>query len=152
MIDVLKQQIEADEGRVNAVYLDTHQLKTAGVGHLLVEGKDPEYEWPVGAPVTHERVEEWFDQDIQVTLNECKWLINDFEQLPEEVQLIVANMMFNLGRPRLSKFVKFLTALDKREWETCAVEMADSKWHRQLQNRSGRLIERMLKIAKSGSE
>lgn len=152
MIDVLKQQIEADEGRVNAVYLDTHQLKTAGVGHLLVEGKDPEYEWPVGAPVTHERVEEWFDADIKTTLSECCWLIDDFEQLPEEVQLIVANMMFNLGRPRLSLFVKFLAALDKRDWEICAREMADSRWHRQVQNRSGRLIERMLNVGKSGDK
>lgn len=152
MIEVLKQQIEADEGRVNAVYLDTHQLKTAGVGHLLVEGKDPEYEWPVGAAVTHERVEEWFDEDIKVTLNECRCLIDDFEQLPEEVQLIIANMMYNLGRPRLSKFVKFLAAVDRRDWTDCALEMADSKWHRQLQNRSGRLIERMLNIAKSGNK
>jgi len=152
MIEVLKQQIEADEGRVNAVYLDTHQLKTAGVGHLLVEGKDPEYEWQVGAPVAHEGVEEWFDEDIKVTLNECCWLNDDFEQLPEEVQLIVANMMYNLGRPWLSKFVKFLAAVDTRDWEICAREMADSRWHRQVQNRSGRLIQRMLHVAKSGDK
>lgn len=152
MIEKLKQQIEADEGRVHCVYLDTHQLKTAGVGHLLVEGKDPEYDWPVGAPVTYERVAEWFEEDIKATLNECCWLIDDFEQLPEEVQLIIANMMYNLGRPRLSKFIKFLAAVDRRDWTACAREMADSKWHRQVQNRSGRLIERMLDVAKSGDK
>ena len=79
-------------------------------------------------------------------MNDCRWVIDDFEQLPEEVQLICCNMMFNLGRPRFSGFKKFIAVIHVRDWKTAAKEMADSKWHRQVQNRSGRLITRMLVV------
>ena len=45
-----------------------------------------------------------FDRDVQSVLRDCKLLYKDFDELPEEVQQIVANMMFNMGYGRLSKF------------------------------------------------
>ena len=45
-----------------------------------------------------------FNQDVEIVLSDCKILYPDFDELPEEVQQIIANMMFNMGRPRLSKF------------------------------------------------
>ena len=105
-IDELRQEIERDEGRVNAVYLDHLSLPTIGIGHLVVES-DPEYGLPVGTRIDDERVNELFEQDIQVTISECEKLFSNFNDLPDEVQKICANMMFNLGRPRFSKFKKF---------------------------------------------
>ena len=69
-IDELRQEIERDEGRVNAVYLDHLSLPTIGIGHLVVES-DPEYGLPVGTRIDDERVNELFEQDIQVTRSEC---------------------------------------------------------------------------------
>jgi lysozyme len=63
------------------------------------------------------------------------------------VQKIIANMMFNLGRPRLSKFRKFLAAIEAEDWATAADEMGDSLWARQLPKRSGRLIDRMRAVS-----
>ena len=146
MIEQLKEEIEADEGRVTAIYNDHLGYKTAGVGHLLRDGIDPEYEWPIGAPVSQERVNEWFDEDIKNVINETRWHFDDWDGLPEEVQLICCNMMFNLGGPRFSGFKKFIAAVDRHDWPDAALEMKDSKWHRQVQNRSSRLIERMLAI------
>tara|TARA_R100000353_G_scaffold55700_2_gene44370 strand:+ start:400 stop:669 length:270 start_codon:yes stop_codon:yes gene_type:complete len=87
-----------------------------------------------------------FDKDIEVTIDECKHLYNDFDDLPEDVQHIIANMMFNMGRPRLSRFHKMKRAIDNRDWFEAAYEMTDSKWARQLPNRSHRLIERMKNV------
>ena len=95
-IDELRQEIQNDEGRVNSVYLDHLNLPTVGIGHLIKES-DPEYGLPVGTVVDDERVNELFDQDIKVTLSECEQLYGNFNDLPEEVQKILANMMFNLG-------------------------------------------------------
>jgi lysozyme len=145
-IDKLREEIEADEGRVNAVYLDHLKLPTCGIGHLIKES-DPEYTLEVGTHIDDERINELFDQDISITLNECKSLYNNFERLPEEAQLILANMMFNMGKPRLSKFKKMNTAIAYEDYETASNEMMDSKWYRQVTNRADRLVQRMKNIA-----
>jgi len=144
-IDELRQEIQNDEGRVNSVYLDHLNLPTVGIGHLIKES-DPEHGLPVGTVVDDERVNELFDQDIKVTLSECEQLYGNFNDLPEEVQKILANMMFNLGRPRLSKFRKLCKAVADRNWQECAVQMEHSRWHKQVTNRANRLISRMKSV------
>ena len=144
-IDELRQEIQNDEGRVNSVYLDHLNLPTVGIGHLIKES-DPEHGLPVGTVIDDERVNELFDQDIKVTLSECEQLYGNFNDLPEEVQKILANMMFNLGRPRLSKFRKLCKAVADRDWQECAVQMEDSRWHKQVTNRANRLISRMKSV------
>ena len=53
-------------------------------------------------------------------------------------------MCFNLGRPRLSNFKKFLAALEEGDYEKAAVEMMDSRWASQVGDRAVRLRDRML--------
>jgi lysozyme len=76
-------------------------------------------------------------------LSECKLLYPDFEDLPEEVKQIIANMMFNMGRPRLSKFKGMKAGVDARDWNCAADEMVDSRWYRQVTKRADRLVQRM---------
>ena len=144
-IERLKEEIKADEGYKNEIYYDHLRLKTCGVGHLIKE-TDPEYGLEVGTFIDDERVNELFEQDLNVTLGECTLLYDDFYLLPEEAQLIIANMMFNLGRPRLSKFVKFKKAVDDRDWKEASNQMKDSKWYRQVTLRAERLCRRMASI------
>jgi lysozyme len=140
--DKLKRELEADEGCVYAVYLDHLDLPTFGIGHLIRKN-DPEYGLEVGAAVSSERVLEAFEEDIQVVLDDCENLYQDFGDLPEEVQLIIANMMFNLGYPRLSKFKGMKAGVDARDWQKAADEMVDSRWYKQVTNRAERLVQRM---------
>ena len=84
-----------------------------------------------------------FAQDIQITINDCEKLYDNFNDLPDEVQLIIANMMFNLGYPRMSKFKKMKLAVDNSDWKEAAIQMEDSLWFRQVTNRAKRLIDRM---------
>ena len=141
-IEQLREELKRDEGCVYSVYLDHLNLPTTGIGHLINEW-DEEYGKPVGTPVSEERVNELFDKDIQITIDECEQLFGNFQDLPEQVQQILANMMFNLGRPRLSKFRKLCKAVAERNWKECAIQMEDSKWHKQVTKRADRLISRM---------
>ena len=145
MIEDLKSEIKADEGCVNSVYLDHLNLKTLGVGHLVTEW-DEEYDQPVGTTVSDDRVNELFEKDINVTLEECRYLYDNFDNLPEEVQKIIGNMMFNLGRPRLSRFHKMKKAVLDKDWQEAANQMQDSKWYEQVTNRAERLCERMRNV------
>ena len=150
-IEKLKEEIKADEGVKLAdngnhlIYLDHLGYPTVGVGHLIQE-TDPEFGLEVGTEIEEERVNELFEQDLNTTIDECLLLYDDFYVLPEEAQLIIANMMFNLGRPRLSRFHKMKKAVDNRDWQEASNQMKDSKWYRQVTNRAERLCKRMASI------
>ena len=66
--------------------------------------------------------------------------------MPEEAQQIIANMMFNLGYPRLSKFKGMKRGVDSQDWNQAADEMVDSRWYRQVGARAERLEARMRAI------
>ena len=141
-LDQLRMELEYDEGCKYEIYLDHLGLPTFGIGHLVTED-DPEHGQELGTAVSEERVIEVFEKDVQVTIDECKKLYDDWFDLPEEAQLIIANMMFNMGRPRLSQFKGMKAGIDARDWNQAADEMIDSKWYRQVTNRAERLMERM---------
>ena len=101
-IERLREELKVDEGVKYEIYLDHLGLPTFGIGHLILNS-DPEYGQEVGTPVSEDRVNEAFASDINIVCDDCKSLYSDWEVLPEEVQLIIANMMFNMGYPRLSK-------------------------------------------------
>ena len=144
-IEKLREEIEYDEGNVKSIYLDHLHLPTFGIGHLVRES-DPEHGWEVGTPVSDDRCAEAFNEDIKTVVSDCYKLYPDFDDLPEEAKRIIANMMFNMGRPRLSKFKGMKRGVDARDWNAAAYEMVDSRWYRQVTNRAARLVERMRNI------
>ena len=144
-IEKLREQLEIDEGVVHEIYLDHLGYPTFGIGHLVRES-DPEHGANVGTKVDEARCIEAFNQDVESVIKDCKILYSDFDDLPEEVQQIVANMMFNMGRPRLSKFKGMKRGVDAKDWNAAADEMVDSAWYRQVTNRANRLVERMRNV------
>ena len=144
-INTLREELERDEGRVDSIYLDHLGYPTFGIGHLITDD-DPEYGSPVDTPVSDLRVVEVFEDDVQNVLTDCEKLYVQWEHLPEEVQLIVANMMFNMGYTRLSKFRGMKRGVDARDWNQAADEMVDSQWYNQVTNRADRLVVRMRSI------
>jgi|TARA_B110000285_G_scaffold149918_1_gene167350 lysozyme len=141
-INKLREQLEEDEGCVYEIYKDHLGYETFGVGHLVLE-TDPENGLEVGHPVSRKRVNTCFNEDIAGTIEDCERLYKDFFSLPEEVKLILCNMMYNLGYTRLSKFSKLKLAVNKGMWEKASLEMTDSKWYKQVPNRAERLVQRM---------
>ncbi len=138
----VQSQLAIDEGIVHAVYLDHLGYPTFGIGHLIKED-DPEYGLEVDTPVSEERVTEAFQADLDIAISECKALYDQWDDFPGEVQEILVNMMFNLGRTRLSKFKNMRKAIDNEDWATAAVEGRDSRWYRQVGNRAERLMGRL---------
>lgn len=145
-LDVLREQLTQDEGCKYEIYLDHLGLPTFGIGHLVTKS-DPEHDDDVGTPVSEERVIEAFDEDIKTTIQDCVNTFDDFYILPHEVQLVIANMMFNLGYPRFNKFAKMIKAIYAHDWEEAANQMVDSRWYHQVPNRAKRLEQRMRNAA-----
>jgi len=142
----LREDLETDEGVKYEIYLDHLGYPTFGIGHLVREA-DPEHGCEVGTSVSADRVAEAFEQDVKTVLSDCAKLYSDFDELPEEAQLVIANMMFNLGYPRLSAFKGMKAGVDARDWNRAADEMLDSRWAKQVPNRANRLVERIRALA-----
>ena len=139
----LQNELADDEGIKYELYLCSENHLTGGIGHLITEWDVDYYGKPIGYPVPNEQVNAWFEKDIDVTINDCKIIFEEFDSLPEEAQLVIANMCFQLGRPRLSKFKKFIAAVKEQDWERAADEMKDSRWYKQTTARAERLISRI---------
>ena len=138
----VQKQLMIDEGVKYTIYLDHLGYPTFGIGHLITE-KDPEYGQDVGTDINAKRVGEVFQSDLDITISECEALYEKWGDFPGEVQEILVNMMFNLGRTRLSKFKNMKKALDKADWATAATEGRDSRWYKQVTNRAERLMKRL---------
>ena len=91
-IEKLRKQLEIDEGIVHEIYLDHLGYPTFGIGHLVRES-DPEHGADVGTAINETRCIEVFNEDVETVIKDCKILYPDFDDLPEEVQQIVANKM-----------------------------------------------------------
>ena len=139
---LLREELENDEGVVDKIYLDHLGYPTFGIGHL-VRDTDPEYDLPVDTPVSESRIEEAFLQDMNSVVSDCTKMFMEFNEYPEDVQRIIANMMFNLGYTRLNLFNNFKAAIREENWKQAAVEGRDSKWYRQVTNRAERLMTRL---------
>lgn len=136
MTETLLEQIKLDltkhEGCKTEVYLCSEGIPTAGIGHALYADE----EMPVGTDVDMEQVLAWFKEDVDEAVADCCALFLNFASLPDQVQRVLVNMAFNLGRGRLSKFKKLITAVNEGNWQKAADEMVDSRWYNQVGNRS----------------
>ncbi len=150
-LEELKEHIKFEEGvKLNdngehILYNDSLGYKTLGIGHL-VKATDPENEMEVGTVVSQERVDECFEADLYVAINDMEKFTEDMN-VDENVKECVTHMVFQLGLPRLNKFKNFKQALLDGDIKTAQAEMKDSLWYRQTTNRADRLIEKLGKSA-----
>ena len=76
-------------------------------------------------------------------IDEAKKIFPNLDELPEEAQQVIVNMTFNMGRPRLSQFKKFIAGVNAGDWNKAAVEMMDSRWAKQVGRRADNLAKAM---------
>lgn len=66
-----------------------------------------------------------------------------FNKLDPVRQAVVLSMLFNLGNPRFSGFVKFAAALEAGDFELASQEMLSSRWADQVKGRATELAQMM---------
>lgn len=139
---IIKEDLIRHEGYIREIYLDSEGYETFGVGHLVTE-LDVEHTWPVGTPVTDERILAVFEEDFLDALEDAESLVDGLYNHSDAVIRVLVNMAFNLGRTRLRQFKNMLAAIEARDYKKAADEMEDSKWYRQVGRRSKELVNIM---------
>ena len=66
---------------------------------------------------------------------------NYYKDLPPEIQGVVIECCFQMGKKGLSKFKKAIAHMEKKEFKLASNEMLDSLWARQTPNRAKRLAQ-----------
>ena len=98
-MDEFTSDLRRHEGVVYAVYADPlHGVSrpSLGVGHLIRPG-EKYHGAAIGTPVPEAEVELYLGQDAREAVQNSERLFPGFRCMPSAAQLVLANMMFNLG-------------------------------------------------------
>ena len=140
-------QIKSDEGVKDVSYLDSKGLLTGGIGNLL-HNTPLAQKYPEGTKIPQQEIDAWFQEDVKTAVEDVNALFKG-TQLPPEIEGVLVNMAFQMGRNRLAGFKNMVNAVKKGDWNEMAKEMLDSEWARKdSPNRANRLHARVLQYAK----
>lgn len=131
MIETLEQMLERHEAYRDRPYDDaTGKTVRQGdtiIGHLTIGiGHNLE------KPIPREVLIHLLKLDIADATNDCLHAFPWFTELTETRKRAMIDLCFNLGLPRLQKFVKFLKAMSLGNYDTAANELMDSTWFKQV--------------------
>tara|TARA_Y100000996_G_scaffold383839_1_gene340122 strand:- start:11165 stop:11593 length:429 start_codon:yes stop_codon:yes gene_type:complete len=133
-------QIRFHEGVESKVYKDHLGIETIGVGRNL---KD--------RGLSEDEIDYLLTNDITIIENELDKAFPWWRDLDEVRQRALADLAFNMGIPRLHGFVKMLAGLQRRDYNTAAEELLDSKYAKQVGARSER-IAGMIRTGEDSSD
>ena len=141
------------EGMVLEVYQDTLGIDTIGIGRNLKDrgiSKEelahldiPNIETVYQHGITEADARYLAMNDIKIVEDELCRVHPCVENLDAVRQLILMDMAFNMGVPRLCKFKKMWNAIHEGNFEVAGFEMMDSKWARQVGGRAKKLSDAM---------
>ncbi len=127
----LADSLKRHEGVKQLPYTDSEGHLTIGVGHVLTE------------PLPMTVVEALLQADIDKAVRELDRAFPGWKAHSDVRQEVLAELLFNLGAPRLAGFVNFWKALQSRDYAQAAKELMDSRWAKQVGKRAETLAERM---------
>ena len=141
------------EGMVLTVYKDSLGIDTIGIGRNLkdrgISREELDYLDIPNMEVVYEHGISEADarylalNDITIVENELCSVHTCVENLDSVRQLVLMDMAFNMGVPRLCKFKLMWNAIHEQNWEAASREMLDSKWARQVGRRAKILSDAM---------
>ena len=147
------EELIKHEGLKLQVYQDTLGIDTIGIGRNLEDRgiSKEELDWMDYPSIDH--IYEWgiteadavylAQNDVQIVEEELLRAHPCVDRLDSVRQLIVMDMAFNMGVPRLCKFELMWNAIHEEKYDVAAKEMLDSRWANQVKSRAVKLANAM---------
>ena len=149
----LLEELVKHEGLRLQVYQDTLGIDTIGIGRNLKDRGISKEELDELDIPTIDHVYEYgiteadamllAENDVQIVEEELLRAHPCVEDLDAVRQLVLVDMAFNMGVPRLCKFKKMWNAVHEKQFDIAAKEMLDSRWATQVKSRSVKLANAM---------
>lgn len=125
MIEKLEVLLISHEGERLKPYRCSAGKLTIGVGRNIED-----------RGISHDEAMYLLSNDIQICIDELTRRLPWFAHAPETVQIVLIDMCFNLGAPRLMQFRRTLSFLEKGDYMAASSEMLDSSWAKQVGKRA----------------
>tara|TARA_R100001460_G_scaffold23984_1_gene48329 strand:- start:735 stop:1223 length:489 start_codon:yes stop_codon:yes gene_type:complete len=149
----LVEKLIQHEGLKLNVYKDTLGIDTIGIGRNLEDrgiSKEeldvmdiPNIETVYQFGITEVDAVYLAENDVQIVEEELVRAHPCVDRLDAVRQLVLVDMAFNMGVPRLCKFKKMWAAIHEDDFSTASREMLDSRWAVQVKGRSHKLAHAM---------
>ena len=149
----LLQELVKHEGLRLQVYQDTLGIDTIGIGRNLKDRGISKEELDELDIPTIDHIYEYgiteadamvlAENDVQIVEEELLRAHPCVEDLDAVRQLVLVDMAFNMGVPRLCKFKKMWNAVHEQKFDIASKEMLDSRWANQVKSRSVKLANAM---------
>lgn len=149
----LLDELIAHEGMVLTVYQDTLGIDTIGIGRNLQDrgiSKEeldhmdiPHIDLIYRDGITEADARYLAKNDVRIVEDELLRAHPCVDRLDAVRQLVLIDMAFNMGVPRLCKFKKMWAAIHDEDFIIAAKEMLDSRWANQVKSRSTKLAHAM---------
>jgi len=144
--DLQQEIIDHEGGVILKPYKDHLGYWTIGVGHLIKDSEKHKFK----DGITYETGLKLFLIDYSIAKRDMQTFLKPCGDIPEYARGIVEEvcleMAFQIGLPKLNKFVKFKQALADENWSEAIEQMKDSRWYNQTPNRARSLMEKMKKL------
>lgn len=149
----LIEKLIVHEGLRLQVYKDTLGIDTIGIGRNLEDRGISKEELDELDIPTIDHIYEYgiteadamalAENDVQIVEEELLRAHPCVDRLDSVRQLILVDMAFNMGVPRLCKFKKMWSAIHENKFDVAAKEMLDSRWANQVKSRATKLAHAM---------
>jgi lysozyme len=144
----LRDRVKSHEGCVLEPYDDSLGKLTVGIGHLVQAHERKRFQ--LGVKITQEEADELFDIDLNRAAAGADELIikniGDHDDLPQVIQEVLVEMVFQLGKTGVKQFRNMWASLKEKDWPMAAMHMKDSRWRKQTPNRCEHL-SKMVEMA-----
>lgn len=94
--------------------------------------------------IYQEEAEFLLRNDVTSVIYDLSIIFPDWNKLPMNVRLVLADMRFNLGSGGFRQFRRMIAAVKERDWSAAARSMRESKWYGQVKGRAVYLEKLML--------
>jgi len=145
--------IEHWEGRRNQAYTDTMGHPTVGVGFNLdaagaqaaIAALGLNYNQVVAGTqlLTDDQIDTLLGQTVNQAVSDSQTAVSTFNSVPGDRQIVIVDMLFNLGLTKFSKFVQTIEAINAQDWQTASQQMQQSAWFNQVGNRAKADVDMM---------
>lgn len=142
----IQQLITKHEGRRAAVYLDSKGIPTIGIGFNLrdADAQDICDHFGISLPglldgtatLTDAQIDEIFDYQFHEAVSEAMTLFPTFMTMPDNVQAVIVDQVFNMGLPTFSQFHREIGAINAGNYKQAAIYAGQSLWAQQVPNRA----------------
>ena len=136
MTSKLLESVKLSEGFRDKVYKCTEGFDTIGYGFAI---KDLVMDEDIAEMILRRKLDSLIERvDSRFPfLNDCH----------EEARVVVYEMAYQMGVSGVSKFKRFLQALEEKDYGWASIEMLDSRWSKQTPNRAQRLSNIIKELA-----